>query len=60
MNNSIPVSEAIKTDPEVRETVSKIQSGEISLCAPFPGMEKPWTEVEKAELAAALRNYGWK
>jgi hypothetical protein len=55
-----PIAEAMKTDPELRELVGKITRGEISLCSPFPGMEKPWSEEEKQRLSRALSEFGWK
>jgi hypothetical protein len=59
-NEPVPVSIAMETDPELREIVEKIGRGEISLCAPFPGMDKPWPEEKKRELAEALSRFGWK
>jgi hypothetical protein len=55
-----PIAEAMKTDPELRKLLDKITRGEISLCSPFPGMEKPWTEEDKERLSQALSNFGWK
>jgi hypothetical protein len=56
----VPVSIAMETDPALREIVEKIGRGEIHLCAPFPGMDKPWSEEEKQKLAEALSRFGWK
>lgn len=56
----IPIQEAMKNDPEVRALVEKIEKGEIHLCAPFEGMDKPWTEEEKEGLKKALAQFGWK
>ena len=50
----------MKTDPELREVVDKLMKGELHLCSPFPGMDKPWTEEEKKGLADALAQFGWK
>lgn len=50
----VPISEAIKTDPDVAETMRQLEAGEIGVCSPFPGMEKPWTQDEKDRLERAL------
>ena len=50
----------MKHDPEVRALVEKIEKGEIHLCAPFEGMDRPWTEEEKEGLRTALAQLGWK
>lgn len=50
----VPISEAINTDPDVAETMRQLEAGEISVCSPFPGMDKPWTQDEKDRLDRAL------
>lgn len=53
----IPISEA-KKDQAANEVLNKIISrGGSSVCAPFIGMGTPWTEEEKNELYAILKEY---
>lgn len=39
---------------EIMETLKKLESGELTLNSPFPGMEIPWTKQEEDALDKAL------
>jgi len=57
---SVPLAQAAKTDPALRDLISMVDRGEVSLCAPFEGMERPWSEADKAGLRTALGEvFGW-
>jgi hypothetical protein len=53
MKNAVPISEAIKTDPNVAEIVSQIESGEIHLGSPIEPVE--WSVDDIARLESALK-----
>jgi hypothetical protein len=57
---SVPLAEAAQTDPAIRDLLSKVERGEVSVCAPFEGMDRPWSEDDKARFRDALGEvFGW-
>jgi len=51
---SIPISDAAKNDPDVLDMVNTLTSGNVNICAPYPGMDTPWSNEEKVELKASF------
>ena len=57
----IPIQEAIKNDPALREVIEQIERGELQVNAPFPGMHEPWTQEAKDKVKQILsKRYGNK
>lgn len=64
--NSIPFPKAenasflIKNHPDFEQIQNEVASGQLSASAPWDGMDKDWTDGEKADLKVALGNiFGW-
>jgi len=63
MNNNtqkqvpILISEAIKDEAVSEAFKQAIKGGTASICAPFKGMGTPWTQDEKNNLYAVMREY---
>lgn len=51
---SVPVSEAEKTNPEVKKLVDKVKNNEIAATAPCDSMYLSWTEDDLARLDTAI------
>jgi hypothetical protein len=45
------------SNPVAQQIANRVLSGQAKLNAPFPGMDQPWTNEKKAELAKALQRY---
>ena len=56
-NEAIPVSEAIKSDPEIRELFKAATSGTLQMSAPCVGSIGPWPSEEKEKLKSVLSRY---
>jgi hypothetical protein len=50
----VPVSEAVKTNPELKTLVDRVVSGEASLISPCDGMYIPWTDDEKQQFSRVI------
>jgi hypothetical protein len=42
------------------QVVSRERYAALTATAPFLGMDREWTDEEKAGLSDALRKFGWK
>jgi len=60
LNSSVPFKMAAANDRELEVFGEKVANGELPPHAPFYGMEREWTPIEKEELNDALTRYGWK
>lgn len=52
--NTLPISEAAKVDPTVKDVMDRISAGTLQPCAPFPEMNIPWTTDDHRRLGRAL------
>jgi hypothetical protein len=50
----VPVTEAIKDNPELKALFDRVLSGETSLVSPCDGMYVPWTEDEKRQFSRVI------
>lgn len=55
LSQPIPIKDAAKQDPAVQELVHDLAAGNARVCAPYPGMDIPWTQAEEDALDANLR-----
>ena len=53
--DAVPIQEAAKADPALRDILARIEAGELVADAPFPGMHEPWTDEAKERLRKALQ-----
>lgn len=65
MENSIDFISSVATGDEVAnildDVIKKIESGEILLDSPFPGMMEPWSDEQMLELNETLNKiFGFK
>lgn len=64
MENSIDFISSVVTGDEVAnilDVIKKMESGEILLDSPFPGMMEPWTDEQIQELNETLKKiFGFK
>jgi hypothetical protein len=51
---SMPISDAAKNDPDVNHFMEKLANGSVNVCAPYPGMETPWSDEEKNQLKSSF------
>lgn len=59
MSSSIAANDASKAeiDSVAKKLAEKVMNGSVALSAPFPGIEQPWTNEKKQELARVLARY---
>lgn len=50
----VPIQEAAKTNPEVKQLLRDIEDGKVHCIAPYPGMEIPWSQEETDKLDDVL------
>lgn len=64
MENSIDFISSVVTGDEVAnilDVIKKMESGEILLDSPFPGMMEPWSDEQILELNETLKKiFGFK
>jgi len=53
-SSPIRVAEAAKNDSDVLDLVNNLASGNANICAPYPGMDTPWSDEEKVELKTSF------
>lgn len=56
-DNSAEYDSAGVLDSVAKKLAEKVMNGSITLSAPFPGIEQPWTNEKKLELARVLERY---
>ncbi|MEM5276693.1 hypothetical protein VSR17_16835 [Cupriavidus taiwanensis] len=60
LGTPVPFQVAAANDRGLEEFGEQIATGGLAPSAPFDGMEREWTAIEKQELNEALSRYGWK
>jgi hypothetical protein len=50
----VPVAEAIGNNPELKDLLDRVVSGETSLVSPCDGMYVPWTDDEKRQFSRVI------
>lgn len=60
LGTPVPFKVAAANDTALNDFKVQAASGQLPPSAPFEGMDREWSTVEKQEMNDALRSYGWE